>query len=48
MMGTRLEGEGESQILHHTHMVDMYAGVNKGSHIVHIMARLTQFLIVTR
>ena len=27
-------------------MVDMYADVNKGSHIVHIMAGLTQFLIV--
>ena len=27
-------------------MVDMYANVNKGSHIVHIMAGLTQFLIV--
>ena len=27
-------------------MVDVYANVNKGSHIVHIMAGLTQFLTV--
>jgi len=38
--------QGESQILHHTHMEDMHADVNKGSRAVHIMAGLTQFLIV--